>query len=87
MLCNTSSNYVEGLQWLLRDNQPNDSLFLHFSGHGGQTDDLDGDEVDGQDEFIRPVDFKTAGVIVDDELKALVSKLLPKGVRKEINQN
>ena len=68
----------------MRDAQPNDSLFLHFSGHGGQTEDLNGDEVDDQDEFICPVDFKTAGVIVDDDLKALLSRLLPKGVREEI---
>ena len=36
------------------------------SGHGGQTKDLDGDEADGYDEVIYPVDFKQAGHIVDD---------------------
>lgn len=36
------------------------------SGHGGQTKDLDGDEADGFDEVIYPVDFKQAGHIVDD---------------------
>ena len=71
----------------MKDSQSNDSLFLYFSGHGGQTVDLDGDEVDGQDEFICPVDFKTAGVIVDDELKTLLSRWLPKGVREEIKLN
>ena len=84
----TTSHYTAGLLWLLRDSQPNNSLFLLFSsGHGGQTEDLDDDEVDGQDEFICPVDFKTAGVIVDDELKALLCRLLPKGVREEIKLN
>ena len=65
----------------MRDAQPNDSLFLHYSGHGGQTFDMNGDEEDGQDEFICPVDHKTAGNIVDDELKALLSEHLPEGVR------
>jgi hypothetical protein len=37
------------------------------SGHGGQTKDLDGDEDDGYDEVIYPLDFKQAGHIVDDE--------------------
>ncbi len=36
------------------------------SGHGGQIKDKDGDEVDGYDEVIFPVDYKTAGCIVDD---------------------
>ena len=36
------------------------------SGHGGQTKDRDGDEVDGFDEVIYPLDFKTNGHIVDD---------------------
>ena len=77
----TRKNIIEGIKWLLRDGQPNDSLFLHYSGHGGQTFDLDGDEEDGLDEFICPVDHKSAGMIVDDDLKALLSKKLPKGVR------
>jgi hypothetical protein len=37
------------------------------SGHGGQTKDLDGDEDDGNDEVVYPVDFKQNGHIVDDE--------------------
>lgn len=37
------------------------------SGHGGQTKDLDGDEDDGYDEVIYPLDHKQAGHIVDDE--------------------
>ena len=37
------------------------------SGHGGQTKDTDGDEDDGFDEVIYPVDYKQAGHIVDDE--------------------
>ena len=40
------------------------------SGHGGQTKDLDGDEADGYDEVIYPVDFEYAGHIVDDVSRA-----------------
>jgi hypothetical protein len=40
-----------------------------------------GDEVDGMDEVILPLDFKTKGYIVDDELHDLLVKPLKKGVR------
>ena len=41
-------------------------MFLLDSGHGGQTKDLDGDEADGYDEVIYPVDYDNAGHLVDD---------------------
>jgi metacaspase-1 len=62
----TRENIIRAMRWLVQGAQPNDSLFFHFSGHGGQTEDLDGDEEDGLDETIYPVDFKQAGMIVDD---------------------
>ena len=62
----TRANIIRAMHWLVAGAQPNDSLFLHFSGHGSQTEDLDGDEEDGLDETILPEDFKTAGMIVDD---------------------
>jgi len=52
-----------------------------LTGHGGQTADLDGDEEDGTDEVIYPVDFKTNGHIVDDEIHLHVVKPLQAGVR------
>jgi len=50
-------------------------------GHGGQTEDLDGDEQDGTDEVIYPVDFRQNGHIVDDELHHYMVKPLQPGVR------
>ncbi|KAL1668315.1 caspase domain-containing protein [Schizophyllum commune] len=46
----TRDNIIAAMQWLVRGAQPNDSLFFHYSGHGGSTKDLDGDEADGYDE-------------------------------------
>jgi hypothetical protein len=77
----TRANIIRAMQWLVKDAQPNDALFLHYSGHGGQVEDLDGDEDDGYDECIYPVDFKDAGEIVDDELHFHVVKPLQQGVR------
>jgi metacaspase-1 len=61
------------MHWLVEGAQPHDSLFFHYSGHGGQTPDLDGDEDDGFDEVIFPVDYQTTGHIVDDVRSIIAS--------------
>lgn len=77
----TKQNMLRAMRWLVEDAQPNDALFLHYSGHGGQTPDEDGDEEDGFDEVIYPVDYETAGHIVDDEIHFTVVRPLRAGVR------
>ncbi|KAK1242792.1 hypothetical protein MKX08_005604 [Trichoderma sp. CBMAI-0020] len=77
----TKANIIRAMGWLVNGAQPNDALFLHYSGHGGQTEDQDGDEEDGSDEVIYPVDFQQAGHIVDDEIHFRVVKPLQAGVR------
>ncbi|EJT47165.1 hypothetical protein A1Q1_04023 [Trichosporon asahii var. asahii CBS 2479] len=67
----TRANMIAAMQWLVQGARANDALFFHYSGHGGQTKDKDGDEDDGYDEVIYPVDFKQAGHIVDDESTCL----------------
>ncbi|KAJ7931541.1 peptidase C14, caspase domain-containing protein [Mycena leptocephala] len=76
----TKENIITAMQWLVRDAAPNDSLFFHYSGHGGQTKDVDGDEGDGQDEG-SPVDFKKNGHIVDDLMHEIMVRPLPAGCR------
>ena len=65
----------------MSDAQPDDSLFLLYSGHGGSQRDGSGDEADGRDEYMCPVDISSGARILDDELKALLSDNLPEGVR------
>ncbi|EME77641.1 uncharacterized protein MYCFIDRAFT_60753 [Pseudocercospora fijiensis CIRAD86] len=77
----TKANILRAMHWLVKDARPNDSLFFHYSGHGGQTKDLDGDEEDGYDEVIYPVDFRQAGHIVDDEMHRIMVQSLQPGVR------
>ncbi|KAI0127222.1 caspase domain-containing protein [Xylariales sp. AK1849] len=77
----TASNIRRAMGWLVNGARADDALFLHYSGHGGQTADLDGDEEDGTDEVIYPVDYKSAGHIVDDEIHMLVVRPLSAGVR------
>lgn len=77
----TRRNMLDHMQWLVHDARPNDSFFFHYSGHGGQTKDLDGDEEDGYDEVIYPVDHQTAGHIVDDLMHDIMVRPLPPGCR------
>lgn len=77
----TKANIIRAMEWLVSSARPNDALFLHYSGHGGQTKDLDGDEEDGSDEVIYPVDYKTAGHIVDDQLHQILVNPLQAGTR------
>jgi metacaspase-1 len=69
------------MYWLLQGCQPGDSLLFHFSGHGAQQRNYSGDEVDGYDETLCPLDFETQGMIVDDEINAALVRPLPHGVK------
>ncbi|KAG2236241.1 hypothetical protein INT48_008601 [Thamnidium elegans] len=81
----TKQNILSAMQWLVRDAQMNDSYFFHFSGHGGRVKDTDGDEDDGYDETIYPVDHDRyegeSGQIVDDEMHEIMVRPLPAGAR------
>ncbi|KAG6094150.1 hypothetical protein E4U30_003613 [Claviceps sp. LM220 group G6] len=77
----TKDNMLRAMGWLVKDARPNDSLFFHYSGHGGQTEDVDGDEDDGYDEVIYPVDHTQVGHIVDDEIHFRLVRPLQPGVR------
>ncbi|CAG8457773.1 5450_t:CDS:10 [Cetraspora pellucida] len=70
-------NIIDAMRWLVQDAKPNDS------GHGGQVEDLDGDEDDGYDETILPLDHdkSTGGQIIDDDMHALMVRPLQPGVR------
>lgn len=51
-------------------------LFFSYSGHGYHIDDTNGDEKDGQDECLCPIDYEDNGFIIDDDIrKNLVNKL------------
>lgn len=49
-----------------------DQLYFHYSGHGTQLKDTNGDEPDSLDEAICPIDCDTKGMLLDDELRGLL---------------
>ncbi|KAG7541555.1 Zinc finger LSD1-type [Arabidopsis thaliana x Arabidopsis arenosa] len=77
----TKNNITMAMHWLVLSCKPGDSLVFHFSGHGNNQMDYNGDEVDGFDETLLPMDHRTSGVIVDDEINATIVRPLPYGVK------
>ncbi|KAG0163629.1 Ca(2+)-dependent cysteine protease [Apophysomyces sp. BC1015] len=75
----TRANIISAMQWLVHDSKPNDS------GHGGSVKDVSGDEDDGFDETIYPLDFEQyegeSGQIIDDALHDLLVEPLCAGSR------
>lgn len=79
----TRANMLNAMRWLVKDAKAHDSLFFHYSGHGGRLPDRDSDEVDGYDDVIFPVDYeqKGSGIINDDTLNDMLVHTIPDGCR------
>uniref|UniRef100_A0A7S4I5H8 Peptidase C14 caspase domain-containing protein n=1 Tax=Vannella robusta TaxID=1487602 RepID=A0A7S4I5H8_9EUKA len=77
----TKEKLIASMKWLVEGAQEGDSLFFHYSGHGGQEKDETGVEEDGMNETIMPVDFQQSGHITDDDIHDILVKPLPAGVR------
>jgi hypothetical protein len=65
----TRENILHEIKKLLETSNKNDTLFIYYSGHGSNTLDKNGDELDGYDELIVPLDFE---YIKDDEIKTII---------------
>jgi metacaspase-1 len=76
----THDNMIAAYKKLVSECQPGDAVFCHYSGHGGKLRDDDGDEKDGYDETLVPVDYQTASQIRDDDLFSALIGPMPKGV-------
>jgi len=75
----TLVNVREALGWLRRVARPNDLVVIHFSGHGVQGADDDGDEKDGLDEFFVLWDTRSGAeedtALRDDEFGAALDRI------------
>ncbi|MBI5740876.1 MAG: caspase family protein [Nitrospirae bacterium] len=81
----TRANILKRLKWLATGVKKGDTLVFHYSGHGTQIRDRDGDELkDRMDEALCPYDTDwDGGLIVDDDLYN-IARGLPKGVNLEV---
>jgi hypothetical protein len=73
----TKENMMAAYEKIVAESEPGDAVFLHYSGHGARIKDDDyGEEEDGHDESLVPLDYATNGVIRDDDLFKTIIKPL-----------
>uniref|UniRef100_A0A7S3P5R9 Peptidase C14 caspase domain-containing protein n=1 Tax=Amphora coffeiformis TaxID=265554 RepID=A0A7S3P5R9_9STRA len=75
----TYDNIIAAFRRLVNDTESGDCAFFHYSGHGGRLPDDNGDEEDGYDETLIPVDYQSAGQIRDDLLYSDLVGRMPEG--------
>ena len=64
-----------GIARLVRDARKGDVLVLHYSGHGSNVPDDDGDEADQRDEILCPTDLDWKAPLTDDWLRQTFDRL------------
>ncbi len=83
----TRNNLMQRMDWLIDETKGGDTLLFHFSGHGSQVQDRDGDELDDSlDEILclHDMNFRNPdSYLVDDDFNNIIDRL-PKGVNLTI---
>lgn len=86
----TRKNIISNINKYVSLTKSGDELFVHYSGHGTQVADLNGDEAlnpdaPGQDDALCPCDFDDydgdSGFILDDLLKEILVNKIPVGAK------
>lgn len=71
----TARNIKIELEAIVKQSQPGDKIFFHFSGHGSQIINTDGTEPDGLDEILCPIDLDwKERIIRDKDINEIFSK-------------
>ena len=71
----TRKNILDSIDWLVKDSENFDKIYFQYSGHGSnKRDNRNGDEADGRDECLCPLDYGKFGMIRDDTLNTRLVK-------------
>lgn len=70
----TTSNIMKQLSTIISESASLAEIWIHYSGHGSQIRDTNGDESDRKDEVIVPSDYAQAGVISDDMIFKVIKQ-------------
>jgi uncharacterized caspase-like protein len=79
----TQARIKAGIQTLISNSTAGDVLLLHYSGHGSNVPDKNGDEADFRDEILCPTDLDWYDPLLDDWLGQQYDSL-PEGVNLSI---
>lgn len=80
----THAGITKALEKLAKDSKKGDRVYIHFSMHGQPFEDLNGDEEDGWDEALIPVDaemlyaegvYEGKNHLLDDELESYFNEI------------
>jgi len=80
----TTFNILKALEMLVYEAKPGDFLVFHYSGHGSQVPDTNGDEKDRLDEIICPCDLDWRSKVIRDDDLSKVFEPVPAGVHIEV---
>ncbi len=75
----TRQAILDGLAWLTDGLKAGEHVLFHYSGHGGQVRDKNGEEVSGLDSCIYGVNNGTLEEITDDDLRREIAIKIPSG--------
>lgn len=68
----TAKNIMDNLTKIIATSPSCEEIWIHYSGHGSRIADRSGDEADGFDEIIIPLDFQKVGIITDDVIFSVI---------------
>jgi hypothetical protein len=70
----TAANIVNSLASIIAQSASLKEIWIHYSGHGSQIRDTNGDEADRLDEVIVPSDYTRVGLITDDMIFNIIKQ-------------
>jgi hypothetical protein len=68
----TGANILYQLQKITSESSKLEEIWIHYSGHGSQIKDTNGDETSKMDSVIVPLDYLTKGLISDDTILSII---------------
>jgi hypothetical protein len=77
----TANNILLAMIRFAKKARAGDKLFFHYSGHGGQLRDTNGEEISGIDSTLIPYDYEKAGQITDDYIFKYLVRNIPRGAK------
>lgn len=76
-LAATTEAMKRGIAKLVADAKRGDTILLHYSGHGANVPDKNGDEADHRDEILCPTDLDWKKPLADDWLRQVFNAMAP----------